>query len=100
MSKIAAANANLEAQNQNNLRANAMNDFVGGIQARAEFYNLAKHGNDAEVNSKLDTDPVAGFIDQCKTENVLVLSTISKIQEKSLDLKDYKLNTGLSKALG
>jgi hypothetical protein len=31
MSKIAAANANLEAQNQTNLRANAMNDFVGGI---------------------------------------------------------------------
>ena len=40
-----------------------MNDFVGGIQARAEFYNLAKHGNDALVNSKTNTDPVAGFID-------------------------------------
>ena len=77
-----------------------MNDFVGGIQARAEFYNLAKHGNDATVNSKCGTDPVAGFIDQCKTENVLVLSTISKIKEMSLDLKDYKLNAGLAKALG
>lgn len=63
MSKIAAANANLEALNPTNQRANAMNDFVEGIQARAEFYNLAKHGNDALVNSKTSTDPVAGFID-------------------------------------
>ena len=31
MSKIAAANANLEALNPTNQRANAMNDFVEGI---------------------------------------------------------------------
>ena len=51
------------------------------------------------MKSENKVNPVAGFIDACKGENVLVLSTISRIKEKSLDLQDYRINIGLAKAL-
>ena len=49
-----------------------MNDFVGGIQARAEFYNLAKHSKDSLVNSLSNTDPVTGLLTNIKERMCLI----------------------------
>ena len=77
----------------------AIENFIHGIKTKSAFYNIAKHSNGALVKSENDVNPVAGFIDACKGEKVLVLSTLSRIREKSLDLKDYTINVGLAKAL-
>lgn len=53
-----------------------MDNFIEDIYTKSMFYNVAKHANGSLVKSENEFDPVAGFIDICKGENVLVLATI------------------------
>ena len=82
------------------VKNDALMKFVNQIEEQQLLYGVVKHAYDPMISNKKNQDPRLRYYNECQEACIVALPTLAKIKDKVLDLKNYKLNMGICKALG
>ena len=103
---IAAIQSHLEdyvlkqgLRDYNDIRDPEFRQFAKHVSDKKTFFDLCKHATSPKSLEKNANDQQVQFFQSCKRNKAMPMSFLQKIQNKSLNLKGYRLTQELCKAL-